>query len=122
VDAVAVVLPGGQAYPGRHAPSQSDDVAPSDDPNLPGAHGPLHDGVPMPVEAPYRPGAQAVHVAAPEVLKVPAWHTATDALVEAAGHAKPAVQGPLQPALVRPGVAPYLPPGQLVHAPAPPVL
>ena len=35
---------------------------------------------------------------------------------------EPAAQGPLQPGVARPLSLPYVPMGQLVHAPAPPTL
>ncbi len=89
---VALVLRLGQAYPA--------------------AQGPLQAGDDRPELAPYRPGMQSVQDAVPPVENVPGGHRAAVALVEPVTHAKPEVHGPLQPADVRPTVAPYLPPGQ----------
>jgi hypothetical protein len=82
-----------------------------------------------------------VHEAAPAAwLYSPGWHGTEVPLVEPAGHRYPALQLPVHDAEVRPGAPPYkpaghsplqlaverpvelpyVPKGQLVHAPAPP--
>ena len=83
---VALVDPGGQAYPG--------------------AQGPVQAAEPMPPVAPYRPAAQSVHVAAPAREYLPAGHRLAVALVDPAGQACPATQLPEQAAVDRPVVAP----------------
>ena len=70
-------------------------------PNRPATHEPVHVAVVSPAALPYLPAGHAVHVddAAREYL--PTGHTVAFALVEPAGQAYPAVQLPLQLALVR---------------------
>lgn len=65
------------------------------------------------------PAGQLTHAPAPSKLYLPMGQGAAVALVEAAGHAYPAEQFPVQDALVRPLVSPYTPPGQAVQALAP---
>ena len=49
---VALVDPGGHAYPAAHAPSHDDDDSPLTDPNQPAAHSPLQAAVDSPVLLP----------------------------------------------------------------------
>jgi hypothetical protein len=65
------------------------------------------------------PAGHAVHKPAPLKLYCPALHTAAVGLTDPATHAYPAVQLPLQDALVRPDVAPKVPAGHALHMPAP---
>ncbi len=95
--AVALVDPATQKYPAAQLPLQ------------------LTDG--RPAVAPYVPAGHRLHWPAPPALYWPATHIAAVALVEPATQAYPALQLPLQPALDRPAVAPYVPEGQgAVHA------
>jgi hypothetical protein len=68
---------------------------------------------------PYKPALQVLHTLAPTRLYFPAGHTVAVALVEAAEHAYPALQGPLQLALGMADTVPYSPAAQSVHTPAP---
>ena len=84
--AVGVTDPATHAYPAEHCPLQAAEVRPAVDP--------------------YNPAGQGVHDPAPLRLKVPAGHKDAVALVEPAGQAYPAKQGPEQAAVVSPGTAP----------------
>ncbi len=68
----------------------------------------MHSAVPRACELPYRPPGQATHTPAPARLKDPRSQITAVALVEAAGQAQPAVQGPVHVGLATPSVAPYL--------------
>ena len=111
--------PATHAYPALQVPTHDDDVSPLTDPKRPASHGPLHVDTLMAASDPYRPALQLVQVPAPLKLYVPAGHTTAVALTDAAGHAYPAVQGPLHAADGRPAVDPYTPAGQSVHTTAP---
>ena len=50
---------------------------------------------------------------------MPAWQLTAVALVDPAGHAYPAEQGPVHAEVARPGVPPNSPAGQLTHTEAP---
>jgi hypothetical protein len=63
-----------------------------------------------------------VHDPAPARENLPTGHVACVALVEPAGQACPAEQGPLQDALGKADVAPKVPAGHAVQLPAPPTL
>ena len=73
-----------------------------------------------PWEAPYVPGGQLVQAEAPPVLYRPEAHSG--ALMVAPGQYAPAGQLPLHPLDPRPPEFPYLPAGQSLQLPAPPVL
>jgi hypothetical protein len=64
-----------------------------------------------PTVVPYRPALHKVHAAATAVLYRPAVHLFNVALVEPAGHAKPAEQFPVQVLADSPDVLPYTPAG-----------
>jgi hypothetical protein len=87
--AVALVDPGGHAYPAVQGPEHELLVSALALPNTPPGHG--------------------VHNDAPPRLYVPTGQATAEALVDPGGHAYPAVQGPRQDASARPGT-PYLPP------------
>jgi hypothetical protein len=69
---------------------------------------------------PNRPAGQSLHDPAPPTLYLPTPHTTAVALTDPAGHAYPALQFPLQPAVVRPGPLPNRPAGHPLHTPAAP--
>ena len=69
--------------------------------------------------SPYRPAAQSVQAPAPLKLYFPGLQMAAVVLVDPATQANPALQLPLQPAVGRPLVAPYVPAGHSVQDPAP---
>ena len=110
--AVELVEPPGHAYPAVQLPLHVDTVTPVVAPNSPGAHNPLHVAEVRPDVDPNTPAGHGVHSADPVPAKVPAGHSVTVALVDPGGHAYPAVHDPLHDAVVRPTVAPYVPPGQ----------
>jgi hypothetical protein len=136
---VGDVDPAGQAYPAVHGPVHVDTVSPVVDPYRPGSHCPLHAALvspavapyvpeghcPLhwaldnPAVAPYRPATQSVHDPAPTREYWPTPHCSAVALVDPAAQAYPAVQLPVQAAVGRPAVDPYLPAGQAVHVPDP---
>jgi hypothetical protein len=122
MDAVELVDPAGQAYPAEQFPMHADAVRPPTDPKRPVSHRPLHDATLMPGSEPYRPALQLVQTPAPPTLYVPTGQTIAVALLEAAGQAYPAVQGPLQAAVGSPVVPPYRPALQLLHDPDPDTL
>ena len=66
--AVALVLPAGQAYPGKHAPMQLASSARAWDPNRPGGQGPVQAGEGRADVDPYSPATQSTQAAAPLVL------------------------------------------------------
>ncbi len=66
--AMALVLPGGHAYPALHGPVHATTVSAGVDPNRPAAQGPVHAAVGRAAVTPNRPAAQSVHVAAPATL------------------------------------------------------
>ncbi len=103
---VAVVDPAGHAYPAVQAPVHVVKDTPAT-PYRPPGHTPLQVGVVSPVAAPYRPAEQRVHAPTPPGLHCPAAHKV--ALVDAAGHAVPGGQTPLQLPVVKPAVAPKRP-------------
>jgi hypothetical protein len=72
--------------------------------------------------SPYRPALQLVHTPAPPTLNLPSGHISADALADPGTQKYPAVQLPLHAADGRPAVAPYVPAGHALHAPAPPTL
>ena len=111
--------PATHAYPALQSPVHVDVVRPLEDPCRPESQGPLQLALDMVAVAPYRPVLQLVHTLAPARLYLPAGHTITVALVEAAGQAYPAAHDPLQLALDMAAVAPYRPVLQLVHTAAP---
>ena len=87
--AVEVVDPDAHAYLALHAPLHADVVKPVVFPNLPAAH--------------------AMHDPEPVVLYCPVAHIAAVELVDPAGQAYPAVQGPVQAAVNKLLLNPYLP-------------
>ncbi len=119
--AVRVAEPAGHAYPAAHSPLHSGVVRPGSAPNRPPTHSPLQFAVPCANAAPNRPAAQALQVPAPGREYVPAGHTDAVALVDPAGHACPALQGPLHPAVLKPTAVTLnqVPAGQSLHDPAP---
>ncbi len=62
---------------------------------------------------------RTVHSPAPATLKEPAGHTTAVALVDPAGHAYPALQGPEQALAGAAGPLPNRPGAQRVHTPLP---
>ncbi len=109
--AVGVVDPATHACPAEHGPEHAADGRPGDAPYRPAGHGPLHAAVVRPGDAPYKPAAHMLQAAAPPRLNVPPGHMKVVALVDPAGHAYPAEQAPEHVHDVRPGAAPYRPPG-----------
>jgi hypothetical protein len=87
----AFVDPLGQAYPAVQLPVHAADF--------------------VALLLPYRPALQFVHDPAPDKLYVPFWHSSAVALVDPSMHAYPAVQLPVQAAVVRPEVLPNVPAG-----------
>ncbi len=119
--AVRVTEPAGHAYPAAHSPLHSGAVRPGSAPNRPPGHSPLQFAVPSADALPNRPAGQALQVPAPGREYVPAAHTVAVALVDPAGHACPALQGPLHRAVLKPATVTLnqVPAGQSLHAPAP---
>jgi hypothetical protein len=120
--AVAFVDPAAQMYPALQLPVHPGNDRPDVDPYNPAAHGAVHDAAPILAVAPYSPAAQFVHTPAPAREYLPAGQLTAVARTDAAGHAYPAMQGPLHTALDIPLTSPYLPGAHGVHADAPPVL
>jgi hypothetical protein len=108
---VAVTLPGGHTYPGAQSPVHKLLINPWVEPYLPAGHPAVHPAVVRPIDIPYRPAGHAVQAAAAATLYCPTPHMMAVGRVDPAGHAKPAVQGPVHDAVVRLVFAPYLPPG-----------
>lgn len=71
------------------------------DPNWPARHC-VEQGAARPTTALYRPGAQGVQAPCPDNEYVPTGHRAELAFTEPAGQNQPAVQAPVQLALVSP--------------------
>ncbi len=88
--AVELVDPSGQAYPAEQLPEQP--------------------AVTSPVVAPYKPAGHGEHPLEPARLYCPAPHTLAVGLVLPAGHAYPAVHGPVQALRDWPATSPYRPP------------
>ena len=134
--------PAEQAYPALHAPLHVVDVKPGIAPYCPAGHDPLHCAVVIPATDPYRPVLQLLQAPAPDNEYCPAGHRVTVLFCDPAGHAYPALHGPLHDDTVNPLIAPYLPAShkpvhdalvtplaspyrptlQLVHVPAAPKL
>ena len=74
------------------------------------------------VVAPYRPALQFVHTLAPLALNVPTGQGDAVEDVDPTTQKYPALQLPLQPAVVMPDRLPYRPALQFVHTLAPPTL
>ncbi len=100
--AVAFVDPAAHAYPGAHMPGQEFDDRPGAALNCPAGHAPVQFAVASPLPVPKRPAGQSRQAPDPDTLYRPAPQTSTVALVDPDGHACPALQFPLQLALVRP--------------------
>jgi hypothetical protein len=122
IAAVALVDPATQAYPALQLPLHSTDVRPSVAPYVPAGHGAVQKADARAVVAPYRPALQFVHTLAPLALNVPAGHTDAVGDVDPATQKCPALQLPLQSAVVMPDTPPYRPALHSVHALAPPTL
>ena len=118
--AVELLEPAGQTKPAAQGPSHWSEIAPALAPNRPGAQGPAQTPTAVPVVLAYRPGAQAVHTDAPATLNLPTGHTVAVLVVDPGPHAYPGLQAPEQAVAVRPGLDPKEPPGQGLHAAAPP--
>ncbi len=88
----AVALPGGQAYPA--------------------GHGPLQAAVVSPPVAPYSPGAHPVHSHAPTREYRPEGHIWEVGLGDPGGHAYPGLHSPVHDDVDSPGVDPYRPASQ----------
>lgn len=116
---MAVVLPEGHTYPGTQAPEHAADVKPEVPPYVPGGQGAVQLADPRPGPTPYRPALQLVHTAAPSRLYLPAGHTAAVALVDPGAQLYPGLHCPLQTGVAWPVLAPYRPPAQALHSPAP---
>ncbi len=103
VSAVALVEPAGQEYPAVQGPLQSAEFRPTAD------------------KLNHLPAGQSLHAPAPARLYLPVGHTDAVASVDPAGQEYPAVQGPLQAAVLRPTADKlnHVPAGQSVHTAAP---
>jgi hypothetical protein len=119
MDAVELMLPGGQMYPAVHAPLQLAVARPAVLPKAPPGHK-LHTPAPLTL---YVPGAQSTAVASVEpagqaypALQFPTQvaDTTPDTLPN-----RPAGQGPEHADVVNPELLPYTPGSQGVHTPAP---
>ena len=93
---MALVEPAGQAYPAVQTPLQLDDVSPVVLPNAPALHRPLQLALVSPELLPYTPAGHALHDPDPITLYVPTPHSTAVLLMEPAGHAYPALHGPVQ--------------------------
>ncbi len=122
IAAVALADPATQAYPALQLPLHTTDVRPSVAPYVPAGHGAVQEADARAVVAPYRPTLQFVHTLAPLALNVPAEQGDAAAVVDPATQKCPALQLPLQPAVVMPDTPPYRPALQFVHTPTPPTL
>ncbi len=119
IAAVAMVDPAGQAYPSEHGPLHAAVVRPDTDPNVPAGHGAVQAAVGSPGVSPYRPALQLLQVSARANEYVPSPQMAAVLLVDPAAHTYPAVHSPVHDSVVRPVVAPKVPAGHSVQAPAP---
>jgi hypothetical protein len=90
------VEPAGHAYPGEQGPLQEDTVSPGVSPYLPAVQAPEQPAVASPVVAPYRPAGHREHTLEPARLYCPAPHKLAVGVLLPAGHAYPAVHGPVQ--------------------------
>lgn len=83
---VALVDPGGHAYPGAHGPAHDGDVRPVTFPNLPLTQGPLQAMDPVAGALPKRPRGHALQTEAAPALYFPGSQGTEVAFVEPAGH------------------------------------
>ncbi len=122
IAAVALVDPATQACPALQLPLHPAEVRPSVAPYVPAGHGAVQEADARAVVAPYRPALQFVQVLDPATLNLPARHTDAVGDVDPAIQKCPALQLPLQPAVVMPDTPPYRPALHSVHTPTPPKL
>jgi hypothetical protein len=85
MDAVEIVDPAAQLYPGVHSPEQLTDCSPEVSPYNPAGHSAVHRELFMPGDSPYCPDEQLLHEGAPPKLYVPGRHSSTKGVVAPAG-------------------------------------
>jgi hypothetical protein len=122
ITAVAFVDPATQACPALQLPLHPALDRPAVAPYVPAGHGAVQEADARAGVAPYRPALQFVHTPDPATLYLPVGHTDAVGDVDPATQKYPALQLPLQPAVVMPDTPPYRPALQFVHTPTPPTL